>query len=76
MAAFAIIILTASSPAVFLFGFWVGRCAGKLPVIDNNLPWTMHREQGPHCAASCMPTSARAEQRFQIANVKAISNGA
>jgi hypothetical protein len=26
-----------------LFGFFVGRCARKLPIIDNNLPWTMHR---------------------------------
>jgi hypothetical protein len=30
-----------------LFGFFVGRCARKLPIIDNNLPWTMHRGQMP-----------------------------
>lgn len=53
MAAFAIIISTASSFVVFLFGFWFGRCARKLPIVDDNLPWTMHREQAPHCSGDC-----------------------
>jgi hypothetical protein len=30
-----------------LFGFFVGRCARKLPIIDDKLPWTMHRSQMP-----------------------------
>jgi hypothetical protein len=30
-----------------LFGFFVGRCSRKLPIIDDNLPWTMHRGQIP-----------------------------
>jgi hypothetical protein len=25
--------------------FFVGRCARKMPVIDDNLPWTLHRGQ-------------------------------
>ena len=28
-----------------LFGFWIGRCARKLPIIDDKLPWTVHRDQ-------------------------------
>jgi hypothetical protein len=59
MAAFAIILSAISSSAVFLFGFWVGRCARKLPVIDDNLPWTMHREQAQRCPGDCMPSSDR-----------------
>jgi hypothetical protein len=26
-----------------MFGFFVGRCARRLPIIDDNMPWTMHR---------------------------------
>ena len=54
MAAFAI-MSAASSLAVFLFGFWIGRCARKLPIIDDKLPWTMHREQAPRCSSACLP---------------------
>jgi hypothetical protein len=40
-----------------LFGFFVGRCARKLPVIDDKLPWAIHRGRwpaalGPHAAAA------------------------
>jgi hypothetical protein len=38
-------VLVASSFALGLFGFFVGRCARKMPVIDDNLPWTLHRGQ-------------------------------
>jgi hypothetical protein len=33
--------------AIFLclFGFFLGRCARKLPIIDNRLPWTLSRDQ-------------------------------
>ncbi len=37
------ILLLACSSIMCLFGFFVGRCARKLPIIDDNLPWTMHR---------------------------------
>ena len=30
-----------------IFGFFVGRCARKLPVIDDKLPWAIHRSQIP-----------------------------
>jgi hypothetical protein len=30
-----------------LLGFWIGRCARRLPIIDDNLPWTLHRNQIP-----------------------------
>ena len=35
---------------VFLFGFLFGRCARKLPIIDETLPWTLHWGQVvPEC---------------------------
>jgi hypothetical protein len=38
-------VLVASSFTLGLFGFFVGRCARKMPIIDDNLPWTIHRGQ-------------------------------
>jgi hypothetical protein len=43
----------ASSLFICLFSFWLGRCARKLPIIDENLPWTMSRDQAPHCSEDC-----------------------
>jgi hypothetical protein len=37
--------LVASSITLGLFGFFVGRCARKMPIIDNKLPWAIHRGQ-------------------------------
>jgi len=45
-----VLILPVSSVIMGLLGFWVGRCARKLPIIDNNLPWTLHRSQIPAAA--------------------------
>lgn len=39
------ILLLPYSFMLCAFGFIVGRCARRLPVIDNHLPWTMHRGQ-------------------------------
>jgi hypothetical protein len=39
-----------------LFSFWLGRCARRLPVIDDNLPWTISRDKArrcPACPAAC-----------------------
>jgi hypothetical protein len=41
------LLLIACSSALGIFGFLIGRCARKLPMIDNHLPWTMHMGQGP-----------------------------
>lgn len=46
-AAVYLLLLPTCSVVMSLFGFFVGRCARKLPVIDNNLPWTIHRGQMP-----------------------------
>jgi hypothetical protein len=35
----------ACSVGLCLFGFFVGRCARKLPIIDSKLPWTLGRDQ-------------------------------
>ena len=37
--------LVASSFTPGLFGFFVGRCARRMPVIDDRLPWAIHRGQ-------------------------------
>jgi hypothetical protein len=45
--AFYFILLPACSFITFLFGFFVGRCARKLPILDDNIPWTLRRGQLP-----------------------------
>lgn len=42
------LLLIACSSILGLSGFFVGRCARKLPIIDNHLPWALHRGQIPH----------------------------
>jgi hypothetical protein len=39
------ILWLACSVGLCLFGFFVGRCARKLPIIDSKLPWTLSRDQ-------------------------------
>jgi len=46
------------SLALSVFSFWIGRCARKIPIIDNNLPWTMSRARALRCSASCKRMSA------------------
>jgi alkanesulfonate monooxygenase SsuD/methylene tetrahydromethanopterin reductase-like flavin-dependent oxidoreductase (luciferase family) len=41
------VLLLACSSALCVFGYFVGRCARKLPFLDNNLPWTLRRGQLP-----------------------------
>jgi hypothetical protein len=41
------LILPACSIIIGVLGFWLGRCARKLPIIDDKLPWTLHRNQVP-----------------------------
>jgi hypothetical protein len=48
-----IIVSTTCSALLCLFSFWVGRCSRKLPTIDNNLPWTISRDQARRCNADC-----------------------
>jgi hypothetical protein len=42
-----------SSFLICLLSFWTGRCARRLPVIDDHMPWTMSRDQAPRCPADC-----------------------
>jgi hypothetical protein len=41
------ILLLICPLALFVFGFFVGRCARKIPFLDDNLPWALHRGQIP-----------------------------
>ena len=47
----AIVIYTALWSAcsfiLCIFGFFVGRCARKIPILDNNLPRALHRGELP-----------------------------
>jgi hypothetical protein len=42
---FYVILLPACTFITCVFGFFVGRCARRLPVLDDHLPWTLHRGQ-------------------------------
>jgi hypothetical protein len=42
-----IVLLPVCSFILFIFGFAVGRCARKIPILDNNLPQALHRGQIP-----------------------------
>jgi hypothetical protein len=51
---------------VFLFGFLFGRCARKLPIIDEALPWTLHWGQiVPTCGRdAAAPDQTQAEKSW------------
>jgi hypothetical protein len=59
------IISATCSSILCLFSFWIGRCSRRLPIIDNNLPWTMSREQAPRCTADCASPQSREPQYLQ-----------
>lgn len=42
------LIWLACSLTICLLSFIVGRCARKLPVIDDGLPWVLHRSHVPY----------------------------
>ena len=50
-----VLLLVACPSIMGLFGFFAGRCARKLPIIDNNLPWTISRNQIPVVAEDGRP---------------------
>ena len=50
------ILWLACSVGLFLFGFFVGRCARKLPIIDSKLPWTLSRDQAMRSYEKGKPT--------------------
>jgi hypothetical protein len=45
-----LLLLPTCSVVMGLLGFWIGRCARKLPILDDKLPWTLHRNQIPTTA--------------------------
>lgn len=53
------VLLLACSFTLCVFGFFVGRCSRKLPILDDNLPWTLHRGQIPveDCQRKQKPTT-------------------
>ncbi len=63
------LIWLVSSVVMCLLSFFVGRCARKLSVIDDGLPWVLHRGQVPNPATSnpARPsTHQRAGERARI----------
>jgi hypothetical protein len=57
IAIYAVILLTCSF-TLCIFGFFVGRCARKVPILDNNLPRALYRGQTP--SGSPHPTESAA----------------
>jgi len=49
---YCMLLLPICSVVMGLLGFWIGRCARRLPIIDDKLPWTLHRSQVPIAAAN------------------------
>ena len=49
---YLMLLLPICSLVMGLLGFWVGRCARKLPIIDDKLPRTLYRNQIPTNAAN------------------------
>jgi hypothetical protein len=49
---FYLLLLPLCSAVMGILGFWIGRCARKLPIIDNKLPWTLARNQVPTADAN------------------------
>lgn len=44
---------------IFVFGVLVGRCARKLPILDETLPWTLHWGQIERACEPNMAVSGR-----------------
>jgi len=49
------VLLLACSFTLCVFGFFVGRCARKLPILDDNLPWAVHRGQVRYLPENAVP---------------------
>ena len=32
-----------------LLSFWIGRCARRVPILDERLPWTLRLDDPPRC---------------------------
>jgi hypothetical protein len=68
------LIWLACSLTICLFSFFAGRCARKLPVIDDGLPWVLHRShvpypnQGPACMGrqTDLPAPLTRQQRHRL----------
>jgi hypothetical protein len=46
-------LLLIYSSALCIFGFFVGRCARKIPILDENLPRALHRGEMPKGGGKC-----------------------
>lgn len=57
------LIWLACSLAICLLSFIVGRCARKLPVIDDGLPWVLHRSHVPYATKGSLHGQADGHTR-------------
>jgi hypothetical protein len=58
MAIYAVLLLICSF-TLRIFGFIVGRCARKIPILDNNLPRALYRGQMPSEDSQAAKESAK-----------------
>ena len=56
---FYLLLLPICSVVMGLLGFWTGRCARRLPFIDNKLPWTL-------CRSQAQPFEVNTAKRIQV----------
>lgn len=57
------LIWLACSLTICLLSFFVGRCARKLPVIDDGLPWALHRSHVPYATKGSLHGQADGHTR-------------
>lgn len=61
------LIWLACSLTICLLSFFVGRCARKLPVIDDGLPWALHRSHVPYATKGSLHGQADGHTRPETA---------
>lgn len=55
------ILLPICSFILFIFGFFVGRCGRKIPILDNNLPRALYRGETFLSNAASLEQSRRSQ---------------
>jgi hypothetical protein len=58
------ILLPTCSFILFIFGFFVGRCGRKIPILDNNLPRALYRGETFLGNAASLEQSRRSQPRW------------
>lgn len=66
-------VLLTCSVTLCIFGFFVGRCARKIPILDEHLPRALHRGESP--PRDCQSCKESAEDSAKDAEDALCSRG-